>query len=72
MITDFKLTGTILWISKRDGNGILLAKYDNKEYEIYFDKSVFLDFEIAKPKDNVYFSYVKTGGCNCGRDLELI
>jgi len=66
-----RLDGRILWISKRDGNGIMLAEINNKTYEVYFDKSVFPEFDEAKSNDIVSFNHVVTGGCNCGRDLVL-
>ena len=65
-------TGTILWISERDGNGILLSDIDGYSLEVYFDKSVFKDFELAKRGDIVEFTPRVTGGCNCAYDCKLI
>lgn len=66
------MIGTILWISKRDGNGILLSEQNGKTYEVYFDTSTFKDFHNASPKQVVSFTPVITGGCNCARDCELV
>lgn len=59
-------TGKILWISKRDGNGIILL--DKKE--VYFDSSVCLNFAILKPNDIVIFEYNdKIKDCICAKNV---
>lgn len=65
------MIGQILWISKRDGNGILLAEQNNKQFEVYFDSSTFKDFNNASPKDMVSFDPAITGGCNCAKNVKL-
>ena len=41
--------GTILWISERNGNGIL--KVGHSETEVYFDRSVIKNFNDLKRGD---------------------
>ena len=45
--------GKVLWISQRDGNGIILDEHKN---EIYFDSSTFKDFDKIKRNDKVEFT----------------
>jgi len=60
----------ILWIDKRDGNGI--AKTDDGS-EYYFDVSVFKDFQKANRGDLVAFKHNESiKGCLCARNLTLV
>ncbi len=55
----------VLWISKRDGNGICI---DNSGNECYIDSSI-QGFEQLVPKDNVGGSIDRVGGVLCVRTL---
>ena len=48
-----RLIGKVLWISERDGNGIIIADNGN---EYYFDTSVCKDFKDIKRNDTVIFN----------------
>jgi len=63
--------GKIMWISQRDGNGVLLADVDGYTLEFYFDSSVFKDFKGSKRGDKVSFTPKVLDRINCARDLEL-
>ena len=62
--------GSIMWISDRDGNGIILVQ---DKIEVYFDSSVFPEFKNAKRKDVVTFNRnAEIPHMNCARDIELV
>ncbi len=52
--------GKVLWISERDGNGIIIAANGN---EYYFDTSVCRDFKDIKRNDIVNFNNDESSGC---------
>ena len=55
-----KEVGKVLWISQRDGNGIIIADNGN---EYYFDTSVCKDFKDIKRNDTVSFNNDELSGC---------
>ena len=64
-----RLTGTILWYSQRDSNGIAVS--DNREY--YIDSSVIACDYTPKRGDRVSFKHNKSiTDCLCGRDVVQI
>lgn len=64
-------TGRIMWISQRDGNGVILADVDGYAIEFYFDTSVFKDFHQAKRKDTVSFECRVLNKVNCAYEVRL-
>ena len=55
-----RMIGKVLWISERDGNGIIIADNGN---EYYFDTSVCKDFKDIKRNDTVSFSMGNISNC---------
>ena len=55
-----RMIGKVLWISERDGNGIIIADNGN---EYYFDTSVCRDFKDIKRNDTVSFNNDVLGDC---------
>lgn len=64
-------TGKIMWISHRDGNGIILADIDGYTLELYFDTSVFPEFSKASRNDLVTFTPRVLDRVNCAREVSL-
>ena len=55
-----RMIGKVLWISERDGNGIIITELGN---EYYFDTSVCKDFKDIKRNDTVSFNNDELSGC---------
>ena len=55
-----RMIGKVLWISERDGNGIIIADNGN---EYYFDTSVCRDFKDIKRNDTVSFNMGNISNC---------
>ena len=55
-----RMIGKVLWISERDGNGIIIADNGN---EYYFDTSVCRDFKDIKRNDTVSFNMGNITNC---------
>ena len=55
-----RMIGKVLWISQRDGNGIIIVDNGN---EYYFDTSVCKDFKDIKRNDTVIFNSDELSGC---------
>ena len=61
------MSGKILWVSKRDGNGIIVTD-DRKEW--YFDTSVCPNFKSLKSCDIVTFEHNdKIKDCRCAKNV---
>ena len=55
-----RMIGKVLWISQRDGNGIII---DDNGNEYYFDTSVCKEFKDFKRNDIVSFNSDELSGC---------
>lgn len=64
--------GKIMWISQRDGNGVILADVDGYTIEFYFDNSVCPDFNKLNRKDQVMFTPNVINRINCARDVKIV
>lgn len=67
-----KLTGKILWISQRDGNGVIVTE-DKKEW--YFDSSVAKNFKMISRIENNIVTFEhneKITDCRCAKNVELV
>lgn len=64
-----RIIGTIMWISKRDGKGIIIT---DQGKEFYFDTSVFKAFNSAERKDRVNFILNESiKECLCAKDVNF-
>jgi hypothetical protein len=65
-----RFTAQVLWICKRDRNGILKTV---EGHEVYFDESVCnCDFDDIKPKMFLEFNFNQNiTDCLCARDLVI-
>ena len=55
-----RMIGKVLWISERDGNGVIITELGN---EYYFDTSVCKDFKDIKRNDIVSFNMGNLSNC---------
>lgn len=61
--------GKIMWVSQKDGNGVILDEHNN---EVYFDRSTFTSFNNCKRGDIVKFNINgKIKECLCAKDVKL-